>query len=116
MFFKIAMNLQPMQPRHLFTPETAVTQGERFETWLTCRNVVIERIVSSDAVEPTLYHQVQDEWIVLLQGHATLEVAGKTLALTAGDTLFIPAQTPHQVLSTSQTPHCIWLAVHIYGD
>jgi cupin 2 domain-containing protein len=34
--------------------------------------------------------------------------------LGAGDTIFIPAHTPHRVVTTSTNPQCIWLAVHIY--
>lgn len=97
----------------LTTPATA-WDGEIFEEVLHCRDVRIERIVSSDRPAPTLYDQEQDEWVCLLQGEAELSLNGKRLSLRAGDHVFIPAHTPHQVLRTSGDPPCIWLAVHIH--
>ncbi len=88
--------------------------GEVFEDLLRCRNVRIERIVSSERPEPVLYDQPQDEWVMLLQGRASLEVAGETVALEPGDHLFIPAHTPHRLLQTSAEPRCLWLGVHVY--
>ena len=37
-----------------------ISTGEVFQSLLTCRNVQIERIISSDTPETTLYDQVQD--------------------------------------------------------
>ena len=51
-----------------------------------------------------------------MQGQATLEVSGETLALGPGDHLFIPAHTLHRVLATSAEPPCLWLAVHLHPD
>jgi cupin 2 domain-containing protein len=95
---------------HLPRPAT----GEAFDEVLRHHNLVIERIVSSGCPEPILYDQVQDEWVFLVQGRATLELAGETLTLGPGDHLFIPAHTPHRVLHTSHEPPCLWLAVHLY--
>ena len=86
-------------------------QGERFEQLLQHRNLVIERIISSTAVTPTTFVQAQDEWVVLLQGEAELDVAGKRMQLKAGDYVFIPSATPHTVLRASQG--ALWLAVHL---
>jgi len=90
--------------------------GEAFDRILRGRNLIIERIVSSDTPEPTLYDQIQDEWVLLVQGRATLELAGDPLTLGPGDHVFIPAHTPHRVLRTSRNPTCVWLAVHLYPD
>lgn len=98
---------------HLFAALTAPVSGEVFEELLRCRNVRIERIVSSDRPSPTTYDQDQDEWVCLLQGKAELWVNGERASLCAGDHVFIPAHTPHRVLRTSGDPPCIWLAVHI---
>ena len=52
-----------------------------------------------------------------LEGNrARLWVAGTETVLGPGDYLFIPAHTPHRVLETSDTPPCLWLAVHVHGD
>ena len=87
-------------------------RGERFETLLRCRNVVVERIVSSDHVDSQVYHQPQDEWVALLRGQATLEMGGQERHLSKGDCLFIPAHEPHRVVSCSGD--ALWLAVHIH--
>lgn len=101
-----------MQMGNLFTDAAAPPGGERFEALLTHKNLVIERIVSSAGTTPTEYVQPQDEWVVLLQGEATLEVAGKAVELHSGDYLFLPAGTPHVIRRV--TDGAIWLAVHLY--
>lgn len=88
-------------------------KGERFDTLLSHQGLVIERIVSTSRIESQEYVQEQDEWVVLLTGEATLEVAGRELALKAGDYLFLPARTPHTVRRVSDG--ALWLAVHLHG-
>lgn len=101
-----------MRTGNLFVDADAPADGERFETLLAHRNLVVERIVSSAAITPAEYVQTQDEWVVMLQGEATLEVAGKTFALRSGDYLFLPAGTPHTVRHVSNG--ALWLAVHLH--
>ena len=105
-----------MPTSNLFSAVPNLSQGEQFETLLRHRNVVIERIVSTSDIEPQLYVQEQDEWVALLQGRAQIEMDETEIELNAGDTLFIPTQTPHKVLSTSANPQCIWLTVHIFSE
>jgi cupin 2 domain-containing protein len=100
------------QPNNLFNNLPNLLTGEDFCPLLNCQNVVIERIVSSNQPEQKIYQQVQDEWVILLQGLAKLKVDDEIVTLQKGDYLFIPAHTPHQVLETST--NSIWLAVHIY--
>jgi len=97
---------------NLFDPAELPVAGERFETLLTCRNVTIERIVSSAEPENIAYLQDQDEWVVVLEGRAELEVAGSVKTLAKGEYLFLPARTPHRVLKTASGT--LWLAVHIH--
>lgn len=87
--------------------------GERFDELLSHRGVVIERIVSTARIASQEYVQEQDEWVVLLQGEALLEVAGRQLPLRAGDYLFLPSRTSHTVLQVSEG--ALWLAVHLHG-
>lgn len=101
-----------MQTGNLFTGFSTPREGETFETLLSRKNLVIERIVSSAELSPQKYQQVQDEWVVLLKGTAILEVDGKTIELNTGDYLFLPANTPHTVKWTSHG--ALWLAVHVY--
>lgn len=98
---------------NLFAGLPAPAGGEAFEALLRCGDVRIERIASSATPETVVYDQTQDEWVCLLRGEAVLRLGAETLTLTAGDWLFIPAHTPHQVLATSAEPTCLWLAVHI---
>jgi len=105
-----------MSPKNLFSSISGLTQGEHFEELLRHRNIVIERIVSTESIEAKTYNQPQDEWVALLQGEAQLELDGRQITLHRGDSCFIPAHTPHQVIATSTEPCCIWLAIHIFTD
>ena len=87
-------------------------EGERFDVLLSHQGLVIERIVSTAKIATQEYVQEQDEWVVLLQGSATLDVAGRQVALHDGDYLFLPARTPHTVLTVSEG--AMWLAVHLH--
>ena len=86
--------------------------GEEFRELVRVRNVVIEEIISSALPDSFEYRQPQDEWVVVLQGTARLEVDGTELTLVAGDWVLISAGTPHRVLDTEAGTR--WLAVHIH--
>lgn len=101
-----------MQIGNLFADVTPPLRGERFEELLRHRNLVVERILSSASAGSDEYVQTQDEWVVLLRGEATLEAAGETLELRAGDHVFLPAHTPHTVKRVSDG--ALWLAVHLH--
>lgn len=88
-------------------------RGELFDTLLQHGRLRIERILSSAEPEPILYDQEQDEWVLLLEGRAELRIAGEIIELEAGDHVFLPAHTPHEVLATYPEPRCLWLAVHL---
>ncbi len=96
----------------LSTGDDVPASGERFVELLRHRGVVVEEILSSAAPDQTPYVQTQDEWVVLLTGGATMEVAGTTVQLEPGEHLFLPAGTPHRVLATLAGTR--WLAVHIH--
>lgn len=101
---------------NLFAGLPAPDSGEDFAELLALGRLRIERILSSARPEPVVYDQVQDEWVLLLEGQATLEIAGEAVELGPGDHLLIPAHTPHRVLATRPEPRCLWLAVHLYPD
>jgi cupin 2 domain-containing protein len=86
--------------------------GERFDTLLAHKNLVIERIHGSAKITPGEYVQSQDEWVILLQGEALLDVAGQRVELKSGDYLFLPSGTPHTVQQVSEG--ALWLAVHLH--
>ena len=111
------MNRPGLQSKDsLFAGQAPPDRGEVFTELLRCRNVSIERILSSDTPDPVLYDQEQDEWVLLLEGRATLEIAGEPVDLAPGDHVFVPARTPHRVTATFPDRRCLWLAVHIYPE
>ncbi|HTA65393.1 MAG TPA: cupin domain-containing protein [Xanthomonadaceae bacterium] len=103
-----------MRTGNLYADADPPVDGERFETLLNHRNLVVERIVSSAAIVPTDYVQPQDEWVVLVKGEAILDVDGRSIHLQPGDHLFLPARVPHSLERVSEG--AIWLAVHLHPD
>jgi cupin 2 domain-containing protein len=97
---------------NLYHDTTPPAVGERFETLLQHKNLVVERIISSSRTTPSAFNQSQDEWALLVQGTATLEVNGVVRLLTAGDHVFLPAHTPHTVRQVSDG--ALWLAIHLH--
>jgi cupin 2 domain-containing protein len=106
-----------MNASNIFKIEKAKSGNQEiFETLIASEEVLIERIISTGQVTPDdeYYDQNYDEWVILLQGIATLSFEkNKKTNLKAGDYLFIPAHQKHRVDYTSSMPACIWLAVHI---
>lgn len=106
------MHTRPALPNNLFTLANPPAEGERFDTLLEHRNLVIERIVSAADIQPVEYVQAQDEWVLLLRGGAVMQVAGEQVTLGEGDYLFLPAGTPHRVEQCEAGT--LWLAVHLH--
>ncbi|MGB5592898.1 MAG: cupin domain-containing protein [Crocosphaera sp.] len=100
---------------NIFKLPNYLSNQELFETIINSENLKIERIFSTGQTTPkgTWYDQEQDEWVILLQGEATLKYSDNSLInLTAGDYLLIKAHQKHRVEYTSLNPPCIWLAIH----
>jgi cupin 2 domain-containing protein len=100
---------------NIFNLPSSLPNEELFEPLVSANNILIERIISTGQTTPTgeWYDQDQDEWVILLQGEASLAYAdGSTIKLTPGDYVFIPAHQKHRVEYTTTEPPCIWLAVH----
>ena len=94
----------------------AAGSDEFFETLLQGGgNVRVERIISHGQTTPenSWYDQEQDEWVIVLQGHAAIAFAGgEEISLAQGDHLLLPRHVLHRVTRTSSP--CVWLAV--FGD
>lgn len=90
---------------------------ELFETLFKKKNLHLERIVSKGHITPPgqWFDQEWDEWILMLQGKATLlfEKKMELLTIRAGDYLLIPAHSKHRVEWTPADINTIWLAVHL---
>ena len=100
---------------NIFDLPSSLPNKELFESLVSADNILIERIISTGQTTPPgeWYDQDQDEWVILLQGLASLSYAdGSEIKLTTGDYLFIPAHQKHRVEYTSSEPPCIWLAIH----
>ena len=92
--------------------QVPMPKEEIFTTLLNHKNIKIEFISSNSIKNGALYIQEEDEWVILLEGEATLEVEQTAHTLKSGDYLFIPAQVEHRVLFTNKKT--LWLAVHIF--
>lgn len=105
-----------MSPRNIFElPPDLRGDSEIYERLAEGKSVVVERIISTGQVTPDgkWFDQKQDEWVVLMQGEATIAYSnGPSAHLKAGDYVFIPAHVKHRVEYTSADPPCIWLAIH----
>jgi len=95
----------------LFPGSSAPVRGEHVEGLARVGNVVIEQILDGVVDEPVDYDQDHDEWVVLLEGAAELEVNGETLRLEQGDWVLLPRQTPHRLMRTTEGTS--WLAVRM---
>jgi len=98
----------------LYAPIQAAADVETFTSLQERPGVRIERIDSHGQASPEgfWYDQPEDEWVLLVQGEAVLEISGQPpLNLKSGDHLFIPAHVHHRVASTSAD--ALWLAVHL---
>jgi cupin 2 domain-containing protein len=104
----------PPESGNLYDPLPVVPGGEAFQTLLQDKGVRVERIVSHHHASPPgfWYDQAGSEWVIVLQGEATLEFAdARLLEMRAGDWVSIPAHVRHRVRSTGTAT--IWIAVHV---
>ena len=109
--------MKPPFSNNIFAQLPEQLPEELFECILKQDNIIIERIVSNGHISPVgqWYDQARDEWVILLQGKATLlfEKDHNLISLAPGDYLLIPAHTRHRVEWTLPDFNTIWLAVHL---
>ncbi|MGA9046471.1 cupin domain-containing protein [Sulfuricurvum sp.] len=80
-----------------------------FTTLFQNDSLKIESIRSWLKTPGEMYDQAQDEWVILLNGEAELEINTLHVTLRSGDYCLIPKHTLHRVRSTSQ--NALWLTV-----
>lgn len=93
--------------------------SELFEDILSTDHLRIERILSrGQATAPgEWYDQDDHEWVLLMQGEATLSVELpfsdeiQTVTLGPGDYINLPAHCRHRVESTAADQTTVWLAL-----
>lgn len=87
---------------------------EIFQTLAQTKHIRIERILSHGQVSPEdfWYDQRENEWVLLLEGHARIRFADDHVEeLHCGDYLNIPARVKHRVEYTHEQKPTIWLAI-----
>lgn len=94
---------------NLYGGEAPEPNREIFSTLYENAAVRIESIRSSLKNPGEWYDQEEDEWVLLCEGEAELEIGGEILHLAKGDHLLIPKHTRHRVLSTAENTH--WIGV-----
>jgi len=103
-------------PDNLFADIPTGLTEEQVVTLLHAPGVRIERIVSTGQASPPdfWYDQLGAEWVLLLQGAATLRIEGEPepTFLVPGSHIHIPALVRHRVEWTQTDPPTIWLALH----
>jgi cupin 2 domain-containing protein len=101
---------------NIFNGIPTIIPEELFESLIDRNSLKIERIVSQGHCTPTgqWYDQARDEWVLLLQGEATLVYQdGTTVNMQVGDYVLILAHTLHRVEWTPPETKTIWLAIHL---
>ena len=81
-----------MKPENIFAQIAEAGEEEQFDLLFKSPNCRIDRIVSSGHSSPKgfWYDQENDEFILLIQGEATLEFEDRKVTLKKGDYLHIP--------------------------
>ena len=100
-------------PGNIFADLPPRSAPEHFLTLTQSGKVRIERIVSNGQCSPKdfWYDQPEDEWVLLVQGGATLGFEDSApVRLKAGDYLMIARHIKHRIDETSAD--AVWLAVH----
>jgi cupin 2 domain-containing protein len=95
--------------KNLYNTPCPEENHETFSTLFENRIFKIEAINSWLKKPGEAYYQEQDEWVLLLEGDAELELNHNRYTLQRGDYLFIPKHTPHTVLWTSKNTR--WIGI-----
>ncbi len=86
---------------------------EQFFELLKHDNIRVEKIVSNGQTTPSLdwYNQDENEFVLLLEGHAIIEFEDKEVEIHKGDYLIIEKYIRHRVKYTSTNESTVWLAI-----
>ncbi len=74
-------------------------------------DVKIERIISAGQTTDWM-SDTRKEFVILVQGRATIQFENGKVDMSDGDTLLIEAKRRHKVSYTSRDPHCIWICIY----
>ena len=97
---------------NIFAQLPAQLERERFDELLRAEHLRIERIVSQGQTSPEWYDQIENEWVMVLEGSGTILFEdGVEIELNKGDYVDIPAHRRHKVIWTDPENLTIWLAI-----
>jgi cupin 2 domain-containing protein len=90
-----------------------LSKDEIFFKILSNEKVRIEKIVSNGqkSAKNFWYDQSENEFVMVLKGHAFLEFEDEVIELNPGDAVNIPARKKHRVKYTSTAEPTVWIAV-----
>lgn len=97
--------------KNIYDYELPKLDNEDFTTFLEHKNVKIKRIVSNTLKTEQTFKNDTDEWFVVLDGCAKIEIDSVVYKLKKGDSLFIQADKKHKLLKTKKV--VVWLAVYV---
>lgn len=89
--------------------DAAPSTGEQIHRLAEMGSVVVDQILSGRLEGPVDYRQDTDEWVLVLEGSATLVVDGRRMHLGTGDWVLLPAGTAHSLIETQMGTS--WLTV-----
>jgi uncharacterized cupin superfamily protein len=95
----------------LLASSCAPLTGEAERTLAATGRVVVKQVLSGQLAGPVDYRQDEDEWALVVEGSAVLQVAGSQLELRVGDWVWLPAGIAHRLVRTE--PGTSWVTVHI---
>lgn len=94
------------------TPNASVTPLATRRLGAGQVSVIRQRM--ADGHKNPMHTQTTEEVMVMLEGEVNVTVDGVNAVLSAGDTLIVPANTPHGIENTSGKP-AEWLIVSPLG-
>lgn len=95
-------------------PSPAAPGTETFAGLATSGSARVERIASRAVSDGAWYDQAWPEFVLLVEGGATLAFAdGSLRTLRPGDWAFLPTHCRHRVVATDPHRETLWLAVHL---
>jgi mannose-6-phosphate isomerase-like protein (cupin superfamily) len=104
------MNRQETSPIRKETAEHYVWGG-RCDGWHLLKNPqlsVIQELMPAGMAEVRHFHHHAQQFLYVLAGEAVMEVDGRLIVLAAGEGLWIPAGTSHQMRNDSgDEVHCL---------
>jgi cupin 2 domain-containing protein len=84
--------------------------GEVHDPFVEAEGFRVEQIRSGRVPTPVEFIQAHDEWVMLIEGSALMEVAERRVELAPGDWVLLPSNLPHRLLRVE--PGTSWIAVH----